>query len=75
MSAIVIAGTPKGAMIYRSDASRERWEVLGFRLGTLDTDSGTQAALHYMVGSKAPWVEIHDALPQDPVGVPFGERD
>ena len=32
MSVVVIAGTPKGAMIYRSDAKRERWETLGFRL-------------------------------------------
>ena len=50
-------------------------EVLGFRLGTLDTPPNQKAALHFMVGSKAPWVEIHDSLQQDLRGVPFGERD
>jgi hypothetical protein len=49
--------------------------ILGFRLGTLDTDPLRTAELHFMVGSKAPWVEIHDSLPQEPGGVPFGERD
>jgi hypothetical protein len=62
-----------GSPIYKREDARP--EVLGFRLGTLDSDPGTRAALHYMVGSKAPWVEIHDTLPQKPVGVPFGERD
>jgi len=50
-------------------------EILGFRLGTLDTDPGRHADLHFHVGSRAPWVEIADALPQEPGGVPFGERD
>ena len=32
--------------------------------------------LHYMTVSKAPWVEILDALPRKSGdGVPFGERD
>jgi hypothetical protein len=49
--------------------------VFGFRLGTLDSDPGRKAALHFMAGSKVPWAEIHDTLPQEPGGVPFGERD
>jgi hypothetical protein len=48
--------------------------VLGFRLGTLDTDPSRTGEVHYMVGSKAPWVEIKDKLPQLG-GVPFGTRD
>jgi hypothetical protein len=50
-------------------------ELLGFRLGTLDTDPKRKAELHFMVGSKAPWLEIHDSLRQEPGGVAFGERD
>ena len=50
-------------------------QVLGLRLGTLDTDPGRRADMHFMVGSRAPWVEIHDSLPQEPGGPPFGERD
>jgi hypothetical protein len=34
-----------------------------------------RAELHFMIGSKAPWVEIHDHLLQEAGGVPFGERD
>jgi len=56
MSAIVIAGTPKGAMIYRSDASRQHWEPLGFRLEgwgvsatTRDTSGRTYAAVKHPV--------------------------
>ena len=32
--------------------------------GTLDDDPGSRPALHFYVGSKAPWYEITDALPQ-----------
>ncbi len=32
--------------------------------GTLDDDPGTRPQGHVFVGSKAPWVEIHDDLPQ-----------
>lgn len=62
-----------GSPIYkrRDDAP----EVLGFRLGTLDTDPRRTADVHIEVTSKAPWVEIRDSLPQQPGGVPFGERD
>lgn len=39
-------------------------EVLGFPLGTLDTDPGVKAERHVFVGSKAPWFEITDQLPR-----------
>jgi hypothetical protein len=62
-----------GSPIYkRADAVPA---ILGLRLGTLDTDPSRSAELHFMVGSKAPWVEIEDALRQVAGGVPFGERD
>jgi hypothetical protein len=63
-----------GSPIYkREDASPE---LLGFRLGTLDSDPGRRVEQHFMTVSKAPWVEIGDSLPQLPGGgVPFGERD
>jgi hypothetical protein len=32
--------------------------------GTLDDDPGARLAGHIFVGSKAPWVEINDGLPQ-----------
>ena len=50
-------------------------EVLGLRLGTLDTDPARTVEQHFSVSSKAPWVEIEDSLPQIPGGAPFGERD
>lgn len=39
-------------------------EVLGFPLGTLDTDPQVKPARHVYVGSKAPWFDITDSLPQ-----------
>ncbi|HSH43896.1 MAG TPA: GFA family protein [Arenicellales bacterium] len=36
----------------------------GFPLGTLDTDPGVKPARHIYVGSKAPWHDISDDLPQ-----------
>lgn len=62
-----------GSPIYKRDDAAP--EVLGFRLGTLDSDPERKADVHFMVGSKAPWVEINDGLPQDAGGVPFGVRD
>jgi hypothetical protein len=62
-----------GSPIYkREDASPGE---LGFRLGTLDSDPGMKASMHYCVGSQAPWVAIEDALPQETGGPPFGLRD
>jgi hypothetical protein len=62
-----------GSPIYKRQ--RATPDVLGFRLGTLDTPPGAKAQLHFMLGSKAPWVEICDSLPRDASGIPFGERD
>ena len=38
--------------------------VLGLALGVLDDDPGTRPLCHVYVGSKAPWHDITDALPQ-----------
>lgn len=62
-----------GSPIYKRDSSAP--EELGFRLGTLDTDPHMKAELHYLVGSKAPWVEISDGIPQESGGPLFGTRD
>jgi len=62
-----------GSPIYKRDRSDP--EELGFRLGTLDANPHMTAELHYLVGSKAPWVEISDNLPQTEGGPPFGTRD
>ena len=62
-----------GSPIYKRDDAAPG--VLGFRLGTLDSDPSRTVGEHFSVGSKAPWVEIHDSLPQERSGVPFGERD
>ena len=40
--------------------------LLGVPAGSLDTDPGVGEKLHIFVGSKAPWVEITDDLPQLP---------
>ncbi len=37
---------------------------VGVPAGTLDDDPGVREAMHIFVGSKAPWYEIADALPQ-----------
>jgi hypothetical protein len=39
---------------------------LRLRLGTLDSDPGIRPTTHIFVGSKAPWVELSDDLPQKP---------
>lgn len=62
-----------GSPIYKRNNAAPA--VLGFRLGTLDSDPLRTGEVHYMVGSKAPWLEITDHLPQEPGGVPFGQRD
>jgi hypothetical protein len=38
--------------------------TIRIRLGTLDDDPGIRPGFHIFVGSKAPWFEIHDSLPQ-----------
>ncbi len=61
-------GEPKGfcsncgsSLYTKFDANPE---IYGFPLGTLDTDPGVKAGPHIYVGSKAPWFEITDDLPQ-----------
>ena len=39
-------------------------QVVSVRCGTLKQDPGMRTAYHAFVGSKAPWVDIHDAEPQ-----------
>ena len=36
----------------------------GLAMGSLDDDPGVRPACHIFVGSKAPWYEITDGLPQ-----------
>lgn len=43
---------------------RDRPQVFGLALGTLDDDPGVQPSRHIFVESKAPWFEITDDLPQ-----------
>ena len=62
-----------GSPIYkRNDAAPQ---ILGLRMGTLDSDPGRVAEVHIMTSSKCPWVELKDSLPREPGGPPFGERD
>ncbi len=43
-----------------SDPSPQAWVAMG----TLDDDLGVKPSVHMFVGSKAPWFEITDGLPQ-----------
>ena len=63
-----------GSPIFKSDERTPA--ILGFRLGTLDSDPQQLATLHYMVNSKVPWAEISDELSQESGGDgPFGTRN
>jgi hypothetical protein len=62
-----------GSPIYKRDDALP--QLLGFRLGTLDTDPKRQAELHFMLGSKAPWLTVHDDLRTNTQGPAFGQRD
>ena len=62
-----------GSPIYKTDDSNH--DEIGFRLGTLDSDPGLVAEIHFSTGSKAPWFAIADQLPLDDSGPPFGARD
>jgi len=42
-------------------------------VATLDGDAAMPAAVHAFVGSKAPWFEITDELPQFPAYGPMGD--
>jgi hypothetical protein len=44
--------------------SNEHPDVVDIALGTLDDDPGVRPTHHIFVGSKAPWFEITDGLPQ-----------
>jgi hypothetical protein len=39
-------------------------ETIRLRLGTLNNNPGVKPSRHIYVGSKAPWFDITDALPQ-----------
>ena len=39
-------------------------DELGLAMGTLDDDPGVKPLFHVYVGSKAPWYDITDSLPQ-----------
>jgi hypothetical protein len=45
-------------------------QTWGVPAGLLDGDPGVRPALHIFTGSKAPWWEIRDELPQFDEGVP-----
>ena len=48
-------------------------QVLGLRMGSLDSDPGRAVELHGFVDSKVPWVTLDDGLAQESGGIPFGE--
>ncbi|MBF2761727.1 MAG: GFA family protein [Ectothiorhodospiraceae bacterium AqS1] len=45
-------------------AGTERGRITSITLGTVDGDPNIEPGLHIFVGSKAPWYEIADDLPQ-----------
>jgi hypothetical protein len=53
-------GTP---LLSRFDQTPDTY---GLPLGALDDDPGIKPAAHCHVGSKAPWFDITDNLPQHP---------
>lgn len=57
-----------GSPIYSRTTSDS--DHLRVRLGTLNEDPGRRSLAHCFVGSKAPWFEICDGLPQFPEGPP-----
>jgi hypothetical protein len=48
-------------------------DLFRLRLGLVDGDPGRRPLFHVWVGSKAPWFEITDALPQFPSVPPVEE--
>ncbi|HEY8155617.1 MAG TPA: GFA family protein [Myxococcota bacterium] len=57
-----------GSPIY-SQAEKTR-NIVSVRCGTLEADPGLRPSIHTYVGSKAPWFEICDPLPQKPGAFP-----
>ena len=51
-----------GSPIYSQGEKTKHY--VSVRAGTLTQDPGLPVAYHAFVASKAPWVEIHDGLPQ-----------
>jgi hypothetical protein len=49
-------------------------DTLRVRLGTIDNDPGRRPAVHVWTGSKAPWFDISDSLPQIDGGGPPATR-
>jgi hypothetical protein len=43
---------------------KDRPEIIGLPIGGLDQDPGNRPEMNIFVGSKAPWYEIIDYLPQ-----------
>jgi hypothetical protein len=56
-----------GSPVPRIDPGRK---IAIVPMGSLDDDPGVRPSEHIWVGSKAPWHEIADALPQHPEGPP-----
>jgi hypothetical protein len=54
---------------------RDHPSEIGLALGTLDDDPGVRPEAHVFVGSKAPWFEITDELPQFRDGVVGSRND
>lgn len=51
-----------GSPIYKTDEANPQY--CGLRMGTLDTDPGRSADMHFSTASKVPWLEICDDLEQ-----------
>jgi hypothetical protein len=51
----------------------EHPDVIDVSIGTVDGDPGGRAKAHIFVGSKAPWFEITDGLPQYEAEFPQGD--
>ncbi|MBP1150599.1 MULTISPECIES: GFA family protein [Methylocaldum] len=51
-------------------AMRASAAAFGLALGTVDSDPGCKPMRHVMVGSKAPWFDITDHLPQSMLAAP-----
>ena len=58
-----------GSSLYADKPGRD---MIHLRLGTLDEAPALQPQTHSYVGSKAPWFEIRDELPQFQAGRPAG---
>lgn len=55
-----------GSPLFSADGATP--QLRSIRSGTLDADPGLRPTSHFHVGSKAPWTEILDDLPQQTRG-------